>query len=73
MNWLTYDDPELHQPRREGEKRPRPRDHGYVRSERQCLLRLPQTGAVLFSIHTYVVPIEHFSAEERAALLESLH
>jgi len=27
----------------------------YVRSERQCLLRLPETGAVVFSIHTYRV------------------
>lgn len=25
---------------------------GFYRSERQCLLRLPQSGAVLFSIHT---------------------
>lgn len=27
----------------------------YVRAERQCLLRLPETGAVVFSIHTYRV------------------
>lgn len=27
----------------------------YLRSERQCVLRLPATGAVVFSIHTYLV------------------
>jgi len=27
----------------------------YLRSERQSILRLPDTGAVVFSIHTYVV------------------
>lgn len=27
----------------------------YLRSERQCLLRLPATRAVVFSIHTYLV------------------
>lgn len=27
----------------------------YLRSERQCLLRLPSTRAVVFSIHTYLV------------------
>ncbi|SMX50365.1 heme-dependent oxidative N-demethylase family protein [Maliponia aquimaris] len=27
----------------------------FLRSERQCILRLPQTRAVVFSIHTYVL------------------
>ena len=57
MNYLTYADPTLHQPRLESDRRPRPAAdlRLFVRSERQCLLRLAQTGAVLFSIHTYVV------------------
>lgn len=55
MNYLTYDDPELHQPRREGEARPRPEQHRFVRCERQVMRRLPQTGTVVFSIHTYQV------------------
>ncbi|MFY0690363.1 MAG: DUF3445 domain-containing protein [Paracoccaceae bacterium] len=34
--------------------RPRPpQEPLYYRSERQCLLRLPQTRAIIFSIHTY--------------------
>jgi len=68
MNYLTYDDFILHQPRLEGERRPRPMDHGFIRSERQCLLRLSATQAVVFSIHTYVVGAWAVPAEALAAL-----
>jgi hypothetical protein len=73
MNYLTYDDFVLHQPRREGEKRPQPRDHVYIRSERQCLLRLPVTRAVVFTIHTYVVDAASVTPEALAALREAVH
>jgi hypothetical protein len=33
-------------------------DEPYLRSERQCILRLPETGAVVFSIHTTVIRAE---------------
>jgi hypothetical protein len=56
-NWLTYRDAGLFQPRTEAEPRPRPaRGEGFVRSERQSLLKLG-SGAVVFAIHTYVVPL----------------
>jgi hypothetical protein len=56
-NWLTYRDAELFQPRREDEVRPRPAPGtGFVRSERQSLIKLA-SGAVVFAIHTYVVPL----------------
>jgi hypothetical protein len=54
-NALLYFDPTLFQPRLESEPRPRPTTNGYIRSERQCLLRLPVTRAVVFTIHTYLV------------------
>jgi dimethylamine monooxygenase subunit A len=73
MNYLTYDDFVLHQPRREGEKRPRPTDHVFIRSERQCLLRLRVTGAVVFTIHTYVVDATSVTPDELAALREAVH
>lgn len=73
MNYLTYDDFVLHQPRVEGEKRPQPTDHVYIRCERQCLLRLPVTRAVVFTIHTYVVDAATVSADELAALREAVH
>ncbi len=71
MNALVYVDPTLHQPRREGDPRTDRRGGRYVRSERQCFLRLPQTRAVVFSIHTYVVRIETLSDAERAGLQDA--
>lgn len=57
FNALWYADAELHQPRSIHDRRsaPVPADAGYLRSERQCILRLPATRAVVFSIHTYVL------------------
>lgn len=72
MNWLTYDDWKLHQPRLEGEHRPQPEGHLYIRCERQCLLRLPVSRAVVFSIHTYLVRAETLSEAERVALREAV-
>ncbi len=73
MNFLTYDDPLLHQPRLEGQRRKQPVGHFFVRSERQCFVRLPVTRAVVFSIHTYVVRAETLTAEELAALRAAIH
>lgn len=70
-NALVYEDPTLHQPRPEGEPRPRPEQRLYMRSERQCLVRLPQTGAVVFSIHTYLVRLEDLPSDAFAALADS--
>ena len=60
FNALRYADPALFQPRsmyarRPGEKRYTAR---YLRSERQTLIRLPETRAVVFGIHTFVVDTE---------------
>ncbi|MEL6684418.1 MAG: DUF3445 domain-containing protein [Pseudomonadota bacterium] len=51
FNKLSYSDADLHQPHKkvDGDQTP------FVRSERQCILRLPRTDAVVFTIHTYVV------------------
>jgi hypothetical protein len=68
MNALVYDDPTLFQPRREGQRRPRPVERLYLRSERQCLLRLERSRAVVFSIHTYVVRVCDLDPEARAGL-----
>jgi hypothetical protein len=70
-NALTYRDPTLHQPRREGDPRTDRRGGAYVRSERQCLVRLPKSQAVVFSIHTYVVSIDTLSDAERAGLADA--
>jgi hypothetical protein len=69
QNALLYADPALHQPRPERAPRRRPESRpGYLRSERQVLLRLAGTGAVLFAIHTYVLPVAALSPAQTAAL-----
>lgn len=57
FNRLWYDDPELHQPRSASAPRRIAPDQAaapFIRAERQCVLRLPLSEAVVFSIHTYV-------------------
>jgi hypothetical protein len=51
FNKLRYVDADLHQPMKKTENGEMP----FVRSERQCILRLPRTDAVVFTIHTFVV------------------
>ena len=68
-NALFYHDPALYQPRREDDPRPAPPGRAdYLRSERQSLLRLPETRAVVFSIHTWVVPWSCLTPDQRAGL-----
>lgn len=57
FNALWYAEAELHQPRSIHNRRrvPVPDDAGYFRTERQSILRLPETQAVVFTIHTYVI------------------
>lgn len=57
FNVLRYADATLHQPdsRDEPEALATASDYPYIRSERQCVLRLPKTRACVFSIHTYVM------------------
>ncbi|MGV8987333.1 MAG: heme-dependent oxidative N-demethylase family protein [Cypionkella sp.] len=73
MNALLYADPALHQPKSETNLRPRIGARDYLRAERQCLLRLPDSGAVVFSIHTYVVKAATLTEAERVALIAGGH
>lgn len=67
-NWLLYDTPDLYSPRRERARRDRSLPPRYLRSERQCLLKLKVTGAVVFSIHTSVYPLSDIPEDEQAFL-----
>ncbi len=71
-NLLDYADPALFQPRRENAPRVPHHNGPYLRSERQCLLKLPQSGAVVFSIHTAVVHRDSLTPEQAAALPDDL-
>jgi hypothetical protein len=69
QNALFYATPELFHPRSEAEPRVVPETRpDYLRSERQCLIRLPRTGAVVFSIHTSVLPVTALTGAQLAAL-----
>ena len=68
---LLYADADLHHPRSEAAPRIIPADGPtYLRSERQCLVRLPVSQAVAFSIHTYLLPVDRLTAAQTAALHE---
>ncbi|WP_108860331.1 DUF3445 domain-containing protein [Ruegeria sp. Alg231-54] len=69
FNALWYEDAELHQPRSANDRRaPQKPGHArFLRSERQTLLRLPETQAVVFSIHTYVLAAEQVPKMENPA------
>jgi dimethylamine monooxygenase subunit A len=60
FNRLSYADADLHQPRKREVDEAMP----FLRSERQCILRLPETEAVVFTIHTTVVRREDTPAAE---------
>ncbi|MEX0328562.1 MAG: DUF3445 domain-containing protein [Ruegeria sp.] len=69
FNALWYHDAELFQPRSINDPR-EIRDRGnarYLRSERQTLVRLPETKAVVFSIHTYVLAAHDLPKMENPA------
>ena len=68
-NLIPYDNSELHNPRPEF-PRHHPEVARFVRVERQTILRLPATGAAVFSIHVYQVPLGAIVGEERARLAE---
>lgn len=73
MNALLYADPALFQPKSEHDTRPRSGERRFLRSEKQCLVRLPETGAVVFSIHTWQVLAASLTVEEHAALVAGGH
>ena len=65
-NALWYSDPVLFQPRSEDVERTRlhSEDAAFFRSERQVVRRLPESGDVVFSIHTAVVRRENLAPSD---------
>ena len=57
FNALYYEDPNLFQPRsvNKPRRKPAPNKVKYFRSERQTVIKLPESGAIIFGIHTFVV------------------
>ena len=75
-NALAYNDPGLHQPRPENEPRAfDPGGRAFIRVERQTLRRLPDSGAVVFTIHTTVTrfaDLPETEQQQACAYLESI-
>ncbi len=69
-NLLRYTNPALFQPRAEFAPKDKSGAGDYIRSERQCLLKLPRTKAVIFSIHTAQLRRADLSAAQQQALAE---
>ncbi|SFI63677.1 heme-dependent oxidative N-demethylase family protein [Celeribacter neptunius] len=64
-------DAHLADPRSEGDYRHGTSASKYIRVERQSLVRLPESRAVVFTIHTQVVTPEALSPEQAQALAEN--
>ncbi len=58
----------LFNPRDEGTAAQTSPEEVWIRSERQCLLRLSESGAVVFSIHTWLVREADLTPDQGAAL-----
>ena len=54
-NNIHHDNYHLFQPYSESDPRDDTANPAYLRAERQCILKLPRSGAAIFSIHSYVV------------------
>lgn len=72
FNALWYADPKLHQPRSAHTRRDErfAETAAFLRSEKQSILRLPKTDAVVFSIHTFVVARQDIAAPDQGDSLE---
>ncbi len=73
MNALLYADPALYQPKSEQDLRPRSGSRDFLRVEKQSLVKLPRSGAVIFAIHTYVLPTSSLAPEALAQLMAGGH
>jgi hypothetical protein len=76
VNWLTHRTARLDLPQREGGKAPAAAaetgEGWFLRTERQTLLRLPETRVVVFGVKTTVTPFDDLTDPQRRALRAAL-
>lgn len=73
VNWTIHPTPELFLPLGLSDKKmmaPGPEGRLYLRTERQTLVRLPRTGAVVFGIKTSISPLDRLAPDAAGVLLE---
>ncbi len=66
LNWTLLDSPELFQPVGARHAGATPISEWHFRVERQTIRRLPRSGAVVFTIRTYVTPLSQILARPGA-------
>lgn len=74
-NWLVHSTPELFQPLTDDVKYAEPRQQEgrfWLRVERQCLVRLPETGAVVFTVKTMITAVEKLTNAQQRGLAAAL-
>ena len=71
-NWYLYDNPELFSPQKERFSHLTRKSFFdsdfWVRVERQTLVRLPKSNAIIFGIHTYVVSRKSLTPKQIGSL-----
>ncbi|MEM8791580.1 MAG: DUF3445 domain-containing protein [Pseudomonadota bacterium] len=75
VNWLIHASAELHLPLGLSDKLVAEADPEcglYLRTERQTLVRLPETGGVVFGIKTSICPLDRLTPDQSAALMREL-
>lgn len=75
VNWLVHATAELHLPLGLSDKLVQSADPArgiYLRTERQTLMRLPETGAVVFGIKTSLCPLDVLTPSQASALRREL-
>ena len=73
-NAIRHEDPSLFHARKETDPvsvRRGSAEGNYIRSEHQTLRKLPITGAVVFTIHTYVLRISDLPPDAQAAIADA--
>jgi hypothetical protein len=75
LGWGVLDTDDLYQPL-DGTAEPRPIDappaEHHLRVERETLRRFPNTGCILFTIHTHLTPLVDLPADSATALASAL-
>lgn len=73
LNWTLLDSPELHQPRSARRSPSGELADWYFRVERQTLRQLPVTGAIVFTIRTYVASAASLAQQRGEFVTTLLH
>ena len=69
-NWLLFDKYDLYQPTKQNKKdvRKRIKNSKFIRVEKQTITKFNSRDGILFTIHTYVLPIKELTDQQLVEL-----